>query len=101
MRLRGAAACRRLTSNDNNESVKRLRRDRKLILFQSGNVLLDRITGVLDRFLSSGALRNASRKAWTLSDPLPILSSADYDLAHGSDFGAPLSPSSFKPSMCI
>ena len=78
-----ATTCAEVSSNGNNESVKRLRPDRKLILFQSSNVLPNRVTRVLDRFLSAAALGNAPGKAWTLSHPLPILSSADDDLAHG------------------
>src|SRR5206468_1153971 len=52
-----ATTCEQVSSNGNNECGKRLRPDRKLILFQS-NVLPNRVTGVLDRFLSAAALRS-------------------------------------------
>ena len=68
-----------------NESVKRFGRDRNLILLESSDVLLDRIASIHDRFLSRAALSDATREARTLGDPLTVLSSANDDLAHGSD----------------
>ena len=60
-------------------------RDRNLILLESSDVLLDRIASIHDRFLSRAALSDATREARTLGDPLTVLSSANDDLAHGSD----------------
>ena len=73
------------SSNRCDESVKRFRRDRKPILLESGDVLPDRIAGVLDCFLSGTALANATREAGALGDPLAILSSANDDLTHEPD----------------
>ncbi len=78
--------CLRASSNRYDKRVKSLGRDGKTIFLQSSDVLLNRIAGVLDGILSRATLRDASRKAWALSHPLPILSSAHDDLAHGPDF---------------
>ena len=56
--------------------------DRQVILFDDGNVEPDRLANVVDRFLSRGALTDATGETEAVGDLIPVFAFENNRLSH-------------------